>query len=170
MRATVHRSTSRNIRGTESRANRQVSRPSLNRYLRFRLGNKGGWSAWFRFFIKPFGASSFAQFWRQWNPVYGYFLYYYSYRPLSRIVPRPAAMLSTFIACGFLLHDLPVWVLTGRVLPPGATIAFTMFGMGALLGERFHMDLSTSPIPARAAVNLAYLAGCVGAMLLIVVR
>jgi len=47
---------------------------------------------------------------------------------------------------------------------------FTMFGLGAILGDRFHMDLSSRPVLARAAVNVAYLAGCIGAMLLIVLR
>lgn len=106
---------------------REVSKlghmPTVNQYLRFRLGAKGGASAWFNFFIKPFGASSFARFWRQWNPVYGYFLFYYSYRPLSRVMPRAPAMMATFVACGFLLHDLPAWAFARRVLPPGATIA-----------------------------------------------
>lgn len=44
-------------------------------YLRFRLGTASGRTVWFNFIIKPFGASSFAGFWRQWNPVYGYVLY-----------------------------------------------------------------------------------------------
>ena len=143
---------------------------TLAQYLRFRLGTKGGLTAWFNFFIKPFGASSFAQFWRMWNPVYGYYLYHYSYRPLSQVVPRPVAMLATFVVCGFALHDLPAWVFTRRVLPPGATIAFVMFGLVAVLSERFHMDLSSWPFPARAAINIAYLAACIGAMLLIIRR
>jgi D-alanyl-lipoteichoic acid acyltransferase DltB (MBOAT superfamily) len=143
---------------------------SLGQYLRFRLGNRGGTTAWFNFFIRPFGASSFAQFWRLWNPVYGYFLSYYSYRPLSRLMPRSAAMLITFVACGFLLHDLPAWVFTGRVLPPGAAITFFMFGLGAIASDRFNMDLSHWPIAARAVVNITYLASCIGTMLLIVLR
>ncbi len=85
--------------------------PTLRQYLRFRLGTRGGRTAWFNFFIKPFGASSFAEFWRWWNPVYGYFLYYYSYRPMSRVMPRPIASFLTFVLCGF-LHDLPAWVFT----------------------------------------------------------
>jgi hypothetical protein len=100
--------------------------------------------------------------------VYGYFLSYYFYRPLSRIVPRSAAVLATFVACGFLAHDLPAWLFARRVLPPGGTIAFVMFGLGAIFGEWFHMDLSRWPTPARAAINVAYLAGGIGAMLLIV--
>ena len=148
--------------------NRRARRLTLSQYLRFRLGRKVGLAAWFNFFIKPFGAASFAQFWRLWNPVYGYYLYYYSYRPLSRVVPRPLAVLATFVVCGFVLHDLPLWVSTRKVLPPGATIAFLMFGLVAVLSERFRMDLSSWPVSARAATNLAYLAVCVGAMLLIV--
>jgi len=132
------------------------------------LGPQGGTTAWFNFFIKPLGASSFAGFWRAWNPVYGYFLYYYSYRPLAVFLPRAAAMLFTFVVCGFVLHDLPAWALTTRVLPPGATIVFILFGLGAVLGEAFHMDLSRYPLLARAGFNIVYLAGCSGAMLLIV--
>ena len=147
---------------------RRARRLTLALYLRFRLGSSGGRTAWFNFFIKPFGASSLAGFWRLWNPVYGYYLYYYSYRPLSRVVARPMAMVATFVVCGFVLHDLPAWAFTRRVLPPGATIAFAMFGLGAVLSERFHMNLSSWPVWARAAINVAYLAGCVGVMLLIV--
>jgi D-alanyl-lipoteichoic acid acyltransferase DltB (MBOAT superfamily) len=61
---------------------------TLAQYLRFRLGTTGGRTVWFNFFIRPFGATSFAQFWRLWNPVYGNFLYYYSYRPLVRAAAK----------------------------------------------------------------------------------
>ena len=146
------------------------SKLTLAQYLQFRLGSKGGRAAWFNFFIKPFGASSLAQFWRLWNPLYGYFLYYYSYRPLSRVMPRSLAMLTTFVACGFLLHDLPAWAFSRRVLPPGATIAFVMFGLGAVVSDRFNMDLSRWPAAARVAVNVAYLTACVSATLVAVIR
>jgi D-alanyl-lipoteichoic acid acyltransferase DltB (MBOAT superfamily) len=145
-------------------------RLTLTQYLRFRLGSKGGATAWFNFFVRPFGAPSPAAFWRRWNPVYGYYLYYYVYRPLSRVTPRAAAVLLTFVICGFLLHDLPAWVFTRRVLPPGATIAFVFFGVGAIASEWLHMDLSRRPVGVRAAVNIAYLAISIGAMLLIVIR
>jgi hypothetical protein len=83
---------------------------SLREYVTYRLGSNssaqlGNWlkSSW--------GASSFAEFWRYFNPVYGYVLYYYSYRPLRRALQRPAAMWLTFVVCGFLLHDLVGWPL-----------------------------------------------------------
>ncbi len=93
-----------------------------------------------------------------------------SYRPLSRIVPRPAAILTTFVVCGFLLHDLPAWAFARRALPPGATIAFVMFDIGAIVGERLRMDTSRLPLGSRAGINVAYLAGCTTAMLLIIRR
>jgi hypothetical protein len=102
--------------------------------------------------------------------VYGYFLYWFSYRPLLRVLPRPLAILITFVACGFVLHDLPAWLVTWRVLPPGATIAFFMFGIGTILGERLRMDLSNWPVWGRATINVGYLAGCILAMLLIVLE
>lgn len=154
--------------GPSRRGAARGGRLTFAQYLRFRLGASSGRTAWFNFFIKPFGASSFAGFWRQWNPVYGYFLYYYSYRPLSQVLPRAPAMLMTFAACGFLLHDVPAWILTRRLLAPGATIAFSLFGLGAVLGEAFHMDISRWPFLVRASVNFSYIAGCCAAMLVIV--
>lgn len=144
------------------------SNPSFRLYLRYRLGPKGGRAAWFNFFIRPFGASSFAEFWRRWNPVYGYFLLYYCYRPLAKVLPRRAATLLTFATCGFMLHDLPAWAVARRILPPGATIAFILFGLGAIVGETFHIDLSRWPAGLRALANIAYLVTCVAVMLTVV--
>jgi D-alanyl-lipoteichoic acid acyltransferase DltB (MBOAT superfamily) len=145
-------------------------RVSLRGYLRYRLGPLGGRAAWFNFFLKPFGATSFAEFWRLWNPVYGYYLMYYCYRPMVRVLPRPVAVILTFAICGFVLHDLPAWAFTRRVLPPGATIAFTMFGLGAITGEALHMNLSRWPVAVRALINVTYLAACVAAMLIVVLE
>ncbi len=74
-------------------------------------------------------------------------------------------MLITFTACGFFLHDLPAWVFARRPLPPGATIAFVLFAIGAIASDAARMDLSPWPVWARAALNAAYLAACIGIML-----
>ena len=79
-------------------------------------------------------------------------------------------MLITFVACGFVLHDLPAWLVPWRILPPGATIAFVIFGIGTILSERLHMDLSRWPVWGRAMINVGYLAGCILVMLLIVLE
>lgn len=145
-------------------------RLTFRQYLDHRLGKRGGRERWFNFFIRPFGARSFAEFWRLWNPVYGYFLAYFVYRPLARWTPRPLATLITFLACGFLLHDVPAWVFSRRVLPPGGTIAFLLFGVVAVASEALGMDLSSWPAWGRAVTNLAYLLGCIASMLSIVIH
>ena len=55
-------------------------------------------------------------------------------------MPRGLAKMVTFVLCGFALHDVPAWVITRRILPLGATIAFILFGLGAVLSDAFHMN------------------------------
>lgn len=86
------------------------------------------------------------------------------------MVPRPVAVMLTFACYGFVLHDLPAWAFTRRVLPPGATITFILFGLGVIAGDALHMDLSKWPVPVRALVNVLYLVSCMAAMLLAVLR
>ena len=68
--------------------------------------------------VRSFGAGTFGSFWEYWNPVYGYFLAYYVYRPLRTIMPRWVAVWLTFAACGFFLHDLLGWVVARQVRVP----------------------------------------------------
>jgi D-alanyl-lipoteichoic acid acyltransferase DltB (MBOAT superfamily) len=147
-----------------------ATRLTFKQYVDFRLGARGGAQAWFNFFVRPFGARSFAEFWRLWNPVYSYFLLYFVYRPLARVLPRQVATVTTFVSCGLILHDVPAWLFTRRILPPGATIAFLLFGVVVVVSDALHMDLSQWPVWARATTNLVYLGGCVGAMLFVVIR
>jgi D-alanyl-lipoteichoic acid acyltransferase DltB (MBOAT superfamily) len=116
-----------------------ATRLTFTQYLDFRLGARGGPQAWFNFFVRPFGARSFAEFWRFWNPVYSYFLLYFVYRPLARVV---------------------------RVRWRRSRL----FGVVVVVSDALHMDLSQWPVWARTTTNLAYLGGCVGAMLFVVIR
>src|SRR5260370_7980431 len=108
---------------------RRRSKLTFSQYLRFRLGTSGGRTAWFNFFIRPFGAASFAEFWRLWNPAYGYFLSYFCYRPLATILPRLAALLIPFAQCRILLHHLPAWTVTRTLLPPEDPISPLNLGL-----------------------------------------
>jgi hypothetical protein len=105
---------------------------------------------------RSFGARSFVAFWRYWNPVYGYFLYYWSYRPLRIYLPRPIALVLTFALCGFLLHDIVHIVFTGV---PLVTLWFVVLGGVAYVSDALRMDMSRRPYVVRAGVQLLYLVG-----------
>jgi hypothetical protein len=132
-------------------------RPSLRAFVFHRLGNPDGpWPAAKSMFARSFGAKSFAAFWRYWNPVYHYYLYYWCYRPLRTFLPRPIAVLLTFAVCGFLLHDLPLLPFTGV---PLITIWFLLLGVGVIASEQLRMDLSRHWLALRVVVNVVYLVG-----------
>jgi hypothetical protein len=114
--------------------------------------------AWF---ARPLGASSFAGFWRHWNPVYGYVLLYYVYRPLRRAVPRAAATVTTFLVSGFVLHDIPfgngVEILRGQAAVPEVTVLMGIFGVMTAGSRALGLDLSRRGVAARVAVNASLL-------------
>ena len=104
------------------------------------------------------GASSFAQFWQQWNPIWGYGLGKYIYSPLTRLLPRVIALILTFIISGG-IHDLATMAIrrSGAFL---FTPWFFFLGVGVALGHAFGMDLSSRSWLTRATVNLTYLTVC----------
>jgi len=131
-------------------------RPGFRMYVDRKLGRTPA-ERWSNFFLRPFAAPTFTEFWRRWNPIYGYLLTYFVYRPTRRVAPRPLALMATFIFAGFVMHDLPAWVVARRILPPGGTIAFVLFGTGVLAGDKLRLDLSNRPVGLRVAANSAYL-------------
>ena len=68
---------------------------TLSEYVGRRIGRDAR-SQVINLLARPFGAETLAGFWQYWNPVFGYYLGYYFYRPLVSIVPRPVAVVSTF--------------------------------------------------------------------------
>jgi len=109
---------------------------------------------------RSLGASSFARFWRFWNPIWGYYLGRYFYRPLDLWQPQPLALLLTFVISGA-LHDLATMAVRGSV-----TFLFTpwffFLAVGVLVGEALRMDLTVRPWWVRAATHLTYLGVCLG--------
>jgi hypothetical protein len=107
--------------------------------------------------LRSFGAGTFGEFWRYWNPVYGYVLTYYVYRPLRTVLPRPLAVWLTFLACGFFLHDLVGWLLARQVRAPEMSVVFLLFGGGVVLAEALRLDLSAQPLLVRVLTNATFL-------------
>src|SRR5260370_26164959 len=80
----------------------------------------------------------------------------------------PGCCLFAFCCLGFGPAGCPRLDRAGRLLPPGATIASSIFGADALVSDRCRMNLSRQPVTVRAAVNGVYLIGSIGVTLLAV--
>jgi hypothetical protein len=132
--------------------------PSLSAYIERRFGAGSPGQQLAAMITRSFGAGSPAEFWRYWNPVYGYMLYCRCYRPLRRWFARGPALLLTFAASGFLLHDLPfVWWLrvlkTGSLPLPFVSLWFVLIGIGILLAEALRIRYDSKRLGIRIALN-----------------
>ncbi len=132
-------------------------RMTLAEFTNRRIGAGGHGRQLSNLLVRPFAAPSFIGFWRLWNPVYGYFLYFWSYRPLRQFMPRPAAELATFAVSGFVLHDLPLFAARRSLGVPYVTAWFVLAGAIAIAAERARLDVSSWPAAARIALNATYL-------------
>jgi hypothetical protein len=106
---------------------------------------------------RAFTAPTLGAFWHYWNPVYGYFLGRYCYRPLRRRMPHAAAFVATFAISGFALHDLLFWpgqlAVGGRPAFPVVTVAFIVVALAVLVTDALRVDLRTLEAPARRWVH-----------------
>jgi hypothetical protein len=131
----------------------------LRTYVDYRLGrHQPWWRQTYNALVRPLTAASFAEFWRSWNPVWGYYLYFWFYRPARRVLPHLAAVMVTFTASG-LAHNLLATLLSHR-FNPFVTVWFVLYGAVTVVSEALHMDLSRLPAGVRIVINLAYLIGC----------
>lgn len=139
---------------------------SYRDYERRRLGNPATqWEGIAYMFRRSFGASSFAGFWRYWNPLFSYYLSYKCYKPLVRFLPRPPAVVLTFAASGA-VHDLFASLALRRIFLL-FTPVFAIFGLLVVLEERLGLNVSWAPVWLRATIHTMIIAGTIGAGLAI---
>ena len=80
----------------------------LRTYLDYRLGrNQRWWRQIYNVVVRPLAAPSFAEFWRTWNPVWGYYLSVWYYRPARRVLPHAAAVMIPSPPAGSSTTSLP---------------------------------------------------------------
>lgn len=140
---------------------------SLAAYVRHRLGDEQRMMPLLREnFVRSFTAETFAGFWRAWNPVYGYVLRRWVYRPLARLFPRGVSVVLTFAFSGFAFHDVLAWPVavlrSGRVRLPMTATWFVLVALVVLVSEssplRRRLDLGALAPAARAGTHAALLA------------
>lgn len=135
---------------------------SLSDYIKLRLGQSVQKQA-INFLKLPFSATSFAKFWWYWNPVYGYYLYYYCYKPLASYLPRSIAVLATFVFSG-VMHDIPFILLslftTKRMPSFTITVMFLFLGIVVVTTEKLNMSFRKVPEICRWVIHLSNIFLC----------
>ena len=116
---------------------------TLRRYLTKKLGNKKTITACLKFMLqKSFYSKSFREFWKHWNPLWSYFLTYYSYKPLKTKLPKSIAVLLTFGISGA-LHDVFVMLLLQKFYYL-FTMIFLVFGALVLVESSLKISITSS--------------------------
>lgn len=105
---------------------------------------------------RSLGAGSFREFWRYWNPIWGYYLSRYLYFPLQSRVSAQLALLLTFLASGF-LHDVAIMLFTQQ---PSFKLSLWFLLMGAmvLLTDRLKFHYALHAWSIRALINFSLMA------------
>jgi MBOAT, membrane-bound O-acyltransferase family len=135
---------------------------SLNAYIEQRLGHTPR-EQLINFLAKPFGAVSFAEFWRYWNPVFSYYLRYAVYLPLRPYLPRPLAVWLTFCACGFvhgLIALILAWLNGQRAQILLAVIFFALLGLVVIVTEAARVRFTRIPLVCRWIIHGATIVLC----------
>jgi len=107
---------------------------------------------------RSLGAGTFARFWWYWNPIFGFYLGKYVFKPLKKVLPSFLALILTFIACGA-LHDAVSLLVGGRIVF-FFTPWFSFMGTLVVLSNVFKIDYTSKPWVVRTAINLLLIGGC----------
>ena len=107
---------------------------------------------------RSLGAGKFSIFWQYWNPIWGFYLGKYVFKPLKLILPQALSLIITFVVSGF-IHDLAIillkWEFTLLLTP-----WFLCMGLCVVLSDYVKIDYSRFPWIVRAVINIAIIFGC----------
>ena len=133
-------------------------RPTYRQYERRKLGGHTDSAAGILHMVRrSVLASSFAGFWRNWNPLFSYYLLYYSYRPLQRQLRRSLAVMVTYLLSGA-VHDLAASALLRRFVFL-FTPTFGLFALWVILEAGLGVSLKNLPPRIRPLYHLGLIAG-----------
>lgn len=132
---------------------------NLKEYVRRRngaaLGAKGSLKNMLR---RSLGAGKFSGFWHYWNPIWGYYLGKYIFKPLRNYFSKTAAIFLTFLISG-LIHDLVVSVIYFKIVVI-VTPWFVLMSFGLILSNKMGVYVKSTNWYYRALINISYIGIC----------
>lgn len=128
-------------------------------YIRKRYGvSIGGSKSLRNNLYRSFGSKNFSTFWNYWNPIFGYYLGKYIFKPLKQIFPVSISLLLTFLICG-LIHDAVTTIFRGKI-SVFFSIWFLLMGLAVLLTRTLKHNFSKQLWVVRASINLSIIGVC----------
>lgn len=151
---------------------KQNSRKTLRHYIHLRLGRGSFFEIIKSMFVKSFQAKTAKEFWNYWNPVFGYYMLFYFYKPLTNKVPRAVRVIVTFTVSGFFLHDIIFWwpfcwIIAYKTHFPLGTVWFLFLAIIMLVLEKVGFNTGKYSPEIRVMTNLFYLSISLGLTLLV---
>ncbi len=107
---------------------------------------------------RSLSAGTNTEFWRHWNPIWGYYLWKGVYVPAQPWVSKSISLLISFAVSGA-LHDLAIGLATGN-WQVFFSIWFLFMGFFLLLSRKWDVTYSQFPFLIRMGINLVSLSGC----------
>lgn len=107
---------------------------------------------------RSLGAGKFSIFWQYWNPIWGFYLGKYIFKPLKIILSPALSLIITFTFCGF-LHDSAIMLLRWHfelLLTPW----FLLMGFCVVLGDFAKINYSKFRWIIRASINILIISSC----------
>ena len=105
-----------------------------------------------------FGAESNGDFWKHWNPIWGFYLSKFIYLPLKNIFPQSIAVLATFAVSGS-LHDLAIGIV-GQGWQNFFTIWFLIMGLFLNASKLLGINYSKFRFTVRVIINTSSIVFC----------
>ena len=133
---------------------------TLKKYVNKKFNYRKSLSGCLNYMIQAsFFSKTFREFWTHWNPLWGYYLTFYVYRPFRKIIPKSFALICTFVISGF-LHDVFVMVLLQKTYFLFSLI-FLFFGVTILIERILNINLEKVNKNIRPFYHLGIIALCV---------
>ena len=112
---------------------------------------------------KSFESRNFQSFWRNWNPVVGYYLAKYINKPILKMSNASISSFFTFLISGFLLHDLwfmPIlYLLTNKLFWFPVTIIFLTYWFIMLVENKINFRNKIKSTKKHIIINIFYVIG-----------
>ena len=132
---------------------------TLTEYIKKRNGVPIGSSKSLRNNLnRSLGAKNFSTFWNYWNPIFGFYLGKFIFKPLKKIFPVAVALLLTFVFCG-LIHDTVNTIYRGKI-SLFFTIWFLLMGFAVLITKYLKHNFAKREWIFRASINLSIISFC----------